>query len=78
MFAEHYLATGINPEIFHRLSAVAAGVFDSLPHAGPNVTFLMVCGLTYRESYKYTFVITCILPLICLIIGIALASLGVC
>ncbi len=78
MFAEHFMATGINPEVFHRLSAVAAGVFDSLPHAGPNVTFLMVCGLTYRESYKFTFVITCMVPLLCLIVGIILASLGVC
>ena len=78
MMAESYLAQGINPEILHRLCAVAAGTLDSLPHAGPNVTMLMVMGLTYKDSYKYMFVITCIIPAIATVVGIMLAVMGIC
>ncbi|RRD94689.1 GntP family permease [Clostridiales bacterium COT073_COT-073] len=77
MMAEGYLAKGVDPEILHRLCAVAAGTFDSLPHAGPNVTILMVMGLTYKKAYKYMFVITCIIPTLATILGIILASLGI-
>lgn len=77
MMAESYLAQGIDPQILHRLCAVAAGTLDSLPHAGPNVTMLMVMGLTYKQSYKYMFVITCIIPAMAVVIGLMLASLGV-
>lgn len=78
MLGAEYLAKGVNPQILHRLCCVAAGTIDSLPHGGPNVTFLMVTGLTYKEAYKYMFVITCIIPIIALVIGIGLAMLGVC
>jgi H+/gluconate symporter-like permease len=33
---------------------------DSLPHNGAVITFLAVCGLTHRTSYKDIFAITCI------------------
>ena len=78
MMAESYIAQGVNPEILHRLCAVAAGTLDSLPHAGPNVTMLMVMGLTYKDSYKYMFVITCIIPAIATVAGILLAAMGIC
>jgi len=77
MMAENYLAQGVDPQILHRLCAIAAGTLDSLPHAGPNVTVLMVMGLTYKKAYKYMFVITCIIPILATILGIILASLGI-
>lgn len=75
--AKNYLAMGINPEVFHRVCAIAAGVLDSLPHAGPNVTFLAVTNLTYKESYSHMFVMTCIVPFIGVVTAILLAILGV-
>ena len=77
MMAESYLAKGTDPQVLHRLCAVAAGTLDSLPHAGPNVTMLMVMGLTYKQSYKYMFVITCIIPAIAVFLGLGLSSLGI-
>jgi H+/gluconate symporter-like permease len=73
-----FLAMGVNPQLLHRLTSVAAGTLDSLPHAGPNATFMSVCGLTYKEGYFPVFVITCIIPLICQFLGLALAALGIC
>ncbi|PKM69351.1 MAG: citrate transporter [Firmicutes bacterium HGW-Firmicutes-19] len=75
-FSEVFLARGIHPEVFHRIAAMGAGVLDSLPHAGPNVTFLMVAGLKYREGYPGIFLATCIVPFIGLITALILASFG--
>lgn len=69
---------GIEPQLLHRIAAMAAGVLDSLPHAGPNVTFLMVTGLTFKEGYPGIFFATCIVPLIGLICALILAFMGVC
>ncbi len=78
LLGQHFLDMGVNAQQLHRLTAVAAGTLDSLPHAGPNATFMSVCGLSYKEGYPPIFVITCIIPLICQFIGVGLASLGVC
>ena len=53
-------ATGIPMEVLHRVAAMASGGMDSLPHNGAVITFLAVCGLTHRTSYKDIFAITCI------------------
>lgn len=75
--AQNYLDLGVQPEILHRVTAIAAGVLDSLPHAGPNVTFLAVTGLTYREGYPAMFLMTCIVPLAGLITALILAAIGI-
>lgn len=77
LLGKHFLDMGVNAQQLHRLTAVAAGTLDSLPHAGPNATFMSVCGLTYKEGYPPLFVITCVIPLICQFIGVALASMGI-
>jgi H+/gluconate symporter-like permease len=51
---------GIPMEVLHRVAAMASGGMDSLPHNGAVITFLAVCGLTHRTSYKDIFAITCI------------------
>jgi H+/gluconate symporter-like permease len=53
-------AAGIPMEVLHRVAAMASGGMDSLPHNGAVITFLAVCGLTHRTSYKDIFAITCI------------------
>jgi len=77
LLGQKFLDMGANPQHLHRLTAVAAGTLDSLPHAGPNATFMSVCGLTYKEGYFPVFVITCIIPLICQFLGLGLAALGI-
>lgn len=53
-------AVGLNPEMLHRVAAMASGGMDTLPHNGAVITLLAVCGLTHKESYKDIFAITCI------------------
>jgi H+/gluconate symporter-like permease len=59
------------------MCAIAAGTLDSLPHAGPHATFFAVCDLSYKEGYPPVFVMTCVIPAICQIVGLILASMGV-
>jgi H+/gluconate symporter-like permease len=42
---------GIEPALLHRVTALAAGTLDSLPHNGAVVSLLAVCGSTHRQSY---------------------------
>ncbi|TVS10129.1 MAG: GntP family permease [Wenzhouxiangella sp.] len=44
-------ATGLNPELLHRVAVIASGTLDSLPHNGAVVTMLAVCGCSHRQSY---------------------------
>lgn len=67
-----YIATGINPELLHRICSLASGGLDSLPHSGAVITLLMVMGMTHKEGYKDLGVVTMVVPLIVLVISILL------
>lgn len=65
---------GISLDLMHRVTTVATGGLDSLPHNGAIITLLAICKLTHRESYKDIFVVAVLVPLLSLI---ALIILGV-
>jgi H+/gluconate symporter-like permease len=62
MLGEEWLAwaqaSGIQPEVVHRIACLASGGLDTVPHGGALVTLIAVCGLTHRESYYDVFVLT--------------------
>ena len=80
-FAEQYIALAarydISLEVMHRVAAMAAGVMDTVPHNGAILTLLAVTGMTHKECYFDIFVVTIVVPLITLVIGIFLATMGV-
>lgn len=51
---------GIPMEVLHRVTAMASGGMDCLPHNGAVITVLAVTGLTHRQSYNDIFAITLI------------------
>ena len=63
-FADRFIAMAhashIPLEAVHRISAMASGGMDTLPHNGVIVTLLLVCGLTHRQAYKPILGITAI------------------
>lgn len=71
-----YLALGLNPDLVHRISVMAAGTFDALPHNGVIITTLAVSHLTHKTAYKHVWwghvVATVITVVIVLPIGILL------
>lgn len=71
-FGDHYLTMantlGVNPELLHRIGALAAGALDKLPHNGAVITLLTVSHCTHKESYKDILVTSVIIPMIVVVI----------
>lgn len=68
-------AAGIAPELLHRVTAVATGGLDALPHNGAVITLLSICGLTHRQAYLDIAVVAVLVPIIALVFLIATGTL---
>lgn len=73
-FVEMAHASGVSLEAMHRVTAIASGVLDTLPHSGAIITLLAVCKLSHRESYIDIVVVGIGAPMVSLIVVILLAS----
>ncbi|TGN61012.1 GntP family permease [Paracoccus liaowanqingii] len=73
-FAEMGQAQGISMELMHRVTALASGGFDALPHNGAVITLLAITGLTHKKSYADIFVVAVAIPVVALITVIVLGS----
>ncbi len=65
---------GISLELMHRVTSIATGGLDSLPHNGAVITLLAICKLTHRDAYKDIFVVALVVPVLALVALIALGS----
>ncbi|MGX9135940.1 GntP family permease [Rummeliibacillus sp. JY-2-4R] len=54
-FAKSYMAMGLDPEVIHRVAAVASSVFTVMPHTGVVLTFFALTGLNHKNGFKYQF-----------------------
>lgn len=76
ILAPLYGGQGLDPGAMHRISALAAGGLDSLPHNGYVVTTVRaVCNETHDRAYKPIFVLSVIVPMIVLAIAVLLYTL---
>ncbi len=78
MFADKYLAMGISPDVIHRISVMAAGGLDTLPHSSGTASALGVAHLTHKEGYIHVFWLNTVIPIGVTIIACVLASIGIC
>jgi H+/gluconate symporter-like permease len=67
-------AAGVSPDLLHRVTAVATGGLDALPHNGAVITLLTICGLTHREAYRDIFMVAVAIPILALVVLIILGS----
>lgn len=74
-YLEMAQAAGISPDLMHRVTAVATGGLDALPHNGAVITLLAICGLTHREAYLDIAVVAVVIPIIALTVLITLGTL---
>jgi H+/gluconate symporter-like permease len=74
-FVAQATAAGISLDLMHRVTVIAAGGIDSLPHSGAVITLLAICGLTHREAYLDIFMVAVAFPVIALIALITLGTL---
>ena len=76
-FYNQAIAKGINPEVLHRVVAIACGGLDSLPHNGAVVTLLGITGITHREGYADIGMVSVVIPVATCVVAIVLGSMGV-
>ena len=66
---------GVSLEAMHRVTAVASGALDALPHNGAVITILSICKLGHREAYFDVFMVAVVAPMISLVVLILMATL---
>jgi len=66
---------GISPDLLHRVTAVATGGLDTLPHNGAVITLLAICGLTHREAYGDLAMVAMVGPFLSLVALIVAGTL---
>ena len=74
-FVELASVTGVSLDAMHRVTAVASGALDALPHNGAVITLLTVCGISHREAYADIFMVAIVTPFISLAVIILAAGL---
>lgn len=74
-FAHHYLATGLNPQMIHRVAAIASNITTIVPQSGVWLTFLALTGLKTKNSFRQTFTAISIGCIIALVVVIGLGSI---
>ncbi|ETA82154.1 GntP family permease [Youngiibacter fragilis] len=75
--SQKFLATGINPEVIHRVAAMSCGGLDSLPHNAAIINDLGVSRLTHKQAYINMFMLTVVTPTIATIVVAIFAMMGV-
>jgi len=75
--SDRFMATGINPEVLHRITSMSCGGLDSLPTSGTSINTIAVTRLTQKAAYRHTFWLTVVTPLITTIIACFLANMGI-
>jgi H+/gluconate symporter-like permease len=73
-YLEMARAAGIAPELLHRVTSIATGGLDALPHNGAVITLLAICKLTHRQSYFDVFVVAVLCPLLSLVVVVTLGT----
>lgn len=80
-FGETFLAraaaSGISPEVLHRVAAIACGGLDTLPHNGAVITLLGITGMTHKECYVNIGMCTVVIPTIAVVVVIILGTMGI-
>lgn len=72
LLSPQYLAMGVQPEILHRVVAIATAGFSCLPHNGMLITVSDTCGFSAKECYRYIFISTVLVSLAGLLVTVGL------
>jgi len=68
-------AAGLSPELLHRVTTIATGGLDTLPHNGAVLTLLSICKLSHRQAYGDLFMAAVPGPLLALAVVVLVGSL---
>ncbi len=74
-FVDFANTVGVSLQAMHRVTAVASGALDALPHNGAVITLLTVCGIGHRDAYLDICMVALVAQMISLVVIIIIASL---
>ncbi|GAA5132653.1 GntP family permease [Alloalcanivorax gelatiniphagus] len=76
ILAPIYQGMGLDNGAMHRISALASGGLDSLPHNGYVVTTIRaVCKETHQRAYPMVFIASVLVPSVVLVLAVVLYTL---
>lgn len=73
-FVDTYLKLGVAPELTHRITSIAGGIFGVMPHTGLVIVYNNVAKLDLKSSFKYQFMTVNVGHFIALIVALILSS----
>ncbi len=74
-FVSYYLSRRVVPEVIHRAATLTGATFDTLPTNAGVIISLNMSGSTHKQSYKYIFVNTVVIPVIIVILYVIIIKL---
>lgn len=77
VLGERFIATGINPQVLHRISTISCGGLGFLPHNGSVINELNVAKLKHKDAYMPYLICALLIPIITAFILAGLAQLGI-
>lgn len=69
-----FVGLGMRADVCARIMAQTACAFDTVPHNGGVVSTIQLCGMDHKQSYKYIFVLSVIIPLATSVLTSIIAS----
>lgn len=76
ILAPIYMSQGLDPGAMHRVSALASGGIDSLPHNGYVVTTIrVICGESHKRAYMPIFILSVVVPTLVMLLAVLLYSI---
>ena len=69
--SDTFLSSGCNLEILHRLTSIAAGGLDTLPHSPGLFLMFSVLGLNHKNAYRHVFACSVCIPVLVVIVATA-------
>ena len=70
--ADTFISSGGNLEILHRLTSIAAGGLDTLPHSPGLFLMFSVLGLNHKNAYRHVFACSVAIPVIVVVVATAI------
>lgn len=73
--SDTFLNSGCNLQILHRLTSIAAGGLDTLPHSPGLFLMFSVLGLNHKNAYRHVFVCSVCIPVLVVVVSTAVCIL---
>ena len=73
--SDTFVSSGCNLNILHRLTSIAAGGLDTLPHSPGLFLMFSVLGLNHKNAYRHVFACSVVIPVIVCIVATVICVL---